>query len=76
MIGEETYDLHSPCVFLNAADNSCDVHADKPAVCAAFRCWDAAANHLTMLPRWTRAELTELGWDGTDPDNCPDLTEF
>lgn len=62
----DTYDLDTPCVFLDRNESKCKVHEAKPANCAAYKCW--TDNPVREMPVWTEGALTALGWDGFDPD--------
>lgn len=61
----ETYDIESPCVFLDTKNgNSCKVHAVKPEICREYKCWEQKEQPL--MPYWTQDDLVALGWDGID----------
>lgn len=62
----ETYDIDTPCVFLDVANgNACRVQAAKPHGGARFHCTMAPAEIAALPPpRWTEEQLVAIGWDG------------
>lgn len=70
LTAEQTYDMDTPCVFLDVANrNACKIHPVKPSVGAAFVCTMTAAERRRLpRPRWNEEQLRELGWDGIVPD--------
>lgn len=63
---DETYDIDTPCVFLDTKDNSCKVHKVKPIACKNFKCWEPKEPDL--FPEISDQKLSELGWNGSNPD--------
>lgn len=64
---EQTYDIDTPCTFLDpSAQNACRIHDAKPAAGASWHCGmsDAEAAALPRPAPWDPADLAELGWDG------------
>lgn len=63
----ETYDLDTPCVFLDEKnDNACKIHDVKPVGGKSFKCWEPDSG---VEPTWDKVDLVKLGWDGSNPDD-------
>lgn len=66
LTSRETFDLDTPCVFLDVEhDNACRIQPVKPQGGAQFVCTltDAEIKALPH-PTWTEEQLAALGWDG------------
>jgi Fe-S-cluster containining protein len=64
----ETYDIATPCVFLDEENgNACKIHDVKPCDCRAFKCWEPDENAKGATV--SEEKLKEIGWDGYRPDD-------
>ena len=55
-----TFDIDSPCIFLEKKIKKCSIHKVKPKGCAEMNCWEEATgknNHVSI------SNLKKLGWD-------------
>lgn len=64
---EGTYNIRTPCVFLDTQERKCKVHEAKPSTCAHYKCW--VDEEPLPIPVWAVDQLKELGWDGVDEDD-------
>lgn len=63
----QTFDIDTPCIFLDTEDNNCKVHDAKPTGGAHWSCsMSASENAALPKPKWTREDLMSLGWNGEE----------
>lgn len=59
---DRTYDIDTPCVFLNTDSNECRIHEAKPQACVEFKCWNPVKG--AKVHSWSEEDMKALGWDG------------
>lgn len=67
-----TYDLDTPCIFLNKEEKKCSLHdTAKPKGGKEMECWNQEKEYSNY--GFTKAELKELvGWDGNEDEEYDD----
>lgn len=58
---DRTFDISTPCVFLNEKTGNCGIHDSKPDSCRTFECWVPDSG---SMPVWSEADVKTLGWNG------------
>ena len=68
-----TFDIDTPCVFLDEKTKLCSLHNDaKPYGGEMHKCWEEDKHE---IPSFTREFLIEeLGWDGNTDESDDDFT--
>lgn len=59
---DRTYDIRTPCVFLNQKTKLCKIYKVRPQGCRD-KCW------IKSMPegiKWAKKDLKALGWDGKE----------
>lgn len=61
---DRTFDIDTPCVFLDEKENHCKIHEVKPKEGKAFECWVEQKPYDDPEKYVTEEYLKALGWDG------------
>lgn len=72
LTSDQTFDIDTPCVFLDTKNNNaCRIHDVKPQTGREYKCWEHSTN--VPIPTWSEEALKELGWVGEESDyDCTD----
>lgn len=68
-----TYDIDTPCIFLDEETKLCKIHDVKPGGGKGYECWNNESNpNFKEEFNWTKAEIKKYGWDGNDNEISDD----
>ena len=60
---DRSFDINTPCIFLDEAIRKCSIHDAMPTGGKNFQCW---ANKESKLIEWKKEEVMKLGWNGDE----------